>query len=88
MRRLVRHGTREIPPRELAGIGVPVSLIWGRHDRMAPLALATHAAALPGWPLHIVEGAGHVPHLEQPDAFLETLMAVLEARAAARAGVA
>ena len=31
-----------------------------------------------GWPLHVIEDAGHVPHLEQPGAFLEALGAVLD----------
>lgn len=89
MRRLVRHGVSEIPRAELAAINLPVALIWGRHDRMAPQVLASHAAAVQGWPLHVIEGAGHVPHLEQPDAFLETLMPVLaEVRVAARVGAA
>jgi pyruvate dehydrogenase E2 component (dihydrolipoyllysine-residue acetyltransferase) len=47
----------------VAKLGVPVQLIWGRDDRIIPLA---HAEALAGRvPLHIVEAAGHLPHMEK-----------------------
>jgi pimeloyl-ACP methyl ester carboxylesterase len=35
-----------------------------------PPALVAHSL---GWPLHVVDAAGHVPHVEQPDAFMEAL---------------
>ncbi len=82
MRQLVKQGARRIPDAELARISVPTSLIWGRHDRMVPLRVATAAAATLGWPLHVIDAAGHVPHLEQPDAFLGVLHAVLPSRRA------
>ena len=50
-----------------------MSLVWGRHDRFVPLGLAEAASARLGWPLHVIDDAGHVPHIEQPDAFLEVL---------------
>jgi pimeloyl-ACP methyl ester carboxylesterase len=62
-------GTRRIPDRELLGIAVPVSLIWGRHDRVTPLAHAERASATFGWPLHVIDRAGHLPFVEQPAAF-------------------
>jgi len=77
MRQLVRHGTKRVPDQDLGRIRIPTSLLWGRHDRMAPLRLAESVAAAHGWPLHVIEHTGHVPHLEQPDAFLETLRAAL-----------
>ena len=46
-----------------ANLGVPVQLIWGRDDRIIPLA---HAEALAGRiPVHIIEAAGHLPHMEK-----------------------
>jgi 2-hydroxymuconate-semialdehyde hydrolase len=83
MRQLVQQGTRPIPDAVLARIAVPTSLIWGRHDRMVPLRVASAAAATHGWPLQVIEAAGHVPHLEQPDAFLGVLYNVLPSRRAA-----
>jgi 2-hydroxymuconate-semialdehyde hydrolase len=73
MRRLVRTQTRQIPESELRGIGVATSLLWGRDDRMAPLRLAQEASAALGWPLRVIEDAGHVPHLEQPHRFVHAL---------------
>jgi pimeloyl-ACP methyl ester carboxylesterase len=47
--------------------------LWGRHDRFVPLGLAEAASTRLGWPLHVVDAAGHVPHVEQPDALTEAL---------------
>jgi 2-hydroxymuconate-semialdehyde hydrolase len=77
MRQLIRAGTARVPDGALARIESPTALLWGRHDRMVPLALAEDASARLGWPLHVVDGAGHVPHLEQPDAFLHALSRTL-----------
>jgi pimeloyl-ACP methyl ester carboxylesterase len=71
MRGLISAGTRPVP--DLAAIAVPTTLVWGRHDRFVPLGLGEAASARLGWPLHVIDDAGHVPHIEQPDAFLEAL---------------
>ena len=71
MRRLVGIGTK--PVAGLERIEIPVTLVWGRHDRFVPLALADAASARLGWPLHVIDAAGHVPHIEQSDAFTEVL---------------
>jgi pimeloyl-ACP methyl ester carboxylesterase len=76
-RRLLRElGTKPIPPQELARIAVPTSLIWGRHDRVMRLRIAERASARYGWPLHVVEDAGHFT-LEQPEASLAALRVAL-----------
>ena len=42
---------------------VPTQVIWGREDRIVPVK---HAEALAGKvPVHIVEAAGHLPHMEK-----------------------
>ena len=47
----------------LGALSVPVQLIWGSDDRIIPLA---HAEALAGkLPVHIVDDAGHLPHMEK-----------------------
>jgi len=47
----------------LATLALPIQLIWGRDDRIIPLA---HAEALAGrLPVHIVDDAGHLPHMEK-----------------------
>ena len=73
MRRLIGRETKQIVDDELRRITTPTTLLWGRHDRMVPLHLAEHASAAYGWPLRVIEDAGHVPHIEQPDAFVRTL---------------
>jgi len=73
MSRLVDAGTRSIPGTELDGITVPVSLLWGRDDRMVPLRTAQIASARHGWPLHVIDDAAHVPHVEQPERFVAAL---------------
>ena len=71
MRRLIALGTKPVPG--LERVAVPTMLLWGRHDRFVPLGLAEAASTRLGWPLHVVDAAGHVPHVEQPDAFMEAL---------------
>ena len=76
-RRMLRElGTRPIPPQELARIAVPTSLIWGRHDRVMRLRIAEAASARYGWPLHVIEDAGHFS-IEQPEAFQRALRTAL-----------
>jgi pimeloyl-ACP methyl ester carboxylesterase len=77
MRNLIQTGTKQIPDGELRSVKVPTALLWGRHDRMVPLRLAEWASARLSWPLHVVEAAGHVPHIEQPEAFVRTLSTAL-----------
>jgi len=49
----------------LAAIGgaAPVTVIWGRADRIIP---AAQAEAVPGAVRHLIDGAGHMPHMERP----------------------
>jgi pimeloyl-ACP methyl ester carboxylesterase len=78
MNRLVADQTKPIPAAELDRIGVPVSLVWGRHDRMVPLAIGQAAAKDHGWPLHVIDDAAHAPHVETPDSFAATLGALVD----------
>ncbi len=57
-------GIQRVGNAELAAnLRVPVQLIWGRDDRIIPLA---HAEALAGKrPVHIIDDAGHLPHMEK-----------------------
>jgi 2-hydroxymuconate-semialdehyde hydrolase len=71
MRRLIASCTKQVADAELRRIAVPTELVWGRHDRFVPLALAEAASTRLGWPLRVIERSGHVPHIERPDNFLE-----------------
>jgi pimeloyl-ACP methyl ester carboxylesterase len=67
---------------------VPTLIVWGADDSIIPVAHA-HAAheAIEGSRLEIVEGAGHFPHVEKPERFLEVLRDFLATTPAAPPGV-
>jgi pimeloyl-ACP methyl ester carboxylesterase len=78
-RHLLRElGLRQLPPEELAGIAVPTTLIWGRQDRVMPLATAREASVRYGWPLDVIDDAGHFLGANQPEAFLQALRRALD----------
>jgi pyruvate dehydrogenase E2 component (dihydrolipoamide acetyltransferase) len=56
---------RQDSPAALAAVGgaVPVTVIWGREDRIIPPA---QADAVTGATRHLIDGAGHMPHMEKP----------------------
>ena len=83
LRALIDEFGRPIAPAELERIGVPTTLIWGRHDLATPLAVAEAAGVRYGWSLHIIENAADDPPIEQPEALLHILRAVLGRTAAA-----
>jgi 2-hydroxymuconate-semialdehyde hydrolase len=78
MDQLIKGCTKRIDDSALRGIDRPVGLIWGRHDRFVPLSLGEAASARLGWPLHIVEDAGHAAHIERPEAFVAGLSSTLD----------
>lgn len=53
----------------LAGVRVPTLILCGRDDALCPVARhETMHALIPGATLAIMDGAGHLPTLEQPSA--------------------
>jgi pimeloyl-ACP methyl ester carboxylesterase len=77
-RNLLRElGLRQLPPEEVARIDVPTSLIWGRQDQVMPLAAAEEAGARYGWPLDVIDDAGHFLGADQPEAFLQAVRRAL-----------
>ncbi len=48
---------------KIKALPMPVQLIWGRDDRIIPVSHAEGQASR--FPAHILEGAGHLPHLEK-----------------------
>lgn len=76
MLRLTGLQEHEVEPR-LGEIDVPATLIWGADDGVVPLPYAEELrAAIPGAVLHVIEGAAHIPHIQQPARFLECLTAI------------
>ncbi len=62
----------------LREIAVPALVVAGAEDEKFRDWAEWMQARIPRSELAIVEGAGHVPHLEQPEAFLRRLGAFLE----------
>lgn len=66
-----------LTPRFIARIAqrvqAPTLVIHGDRDRLVPLAVAKAAAARRGWDLAVFENIGHVPQLECPARFVETV---------------
>jgi len=51
---------------ELRALAMPVQVIWGRDDRIIPMA---HAGAVePPAQVRVLESAGHLPHMEEASA--------------------
>jgi pimeloyl-ACP methyl ester carboxylesterase len=65
--------------RRAGEIDCPVTVIWGRDDRLAPVEHADDfAAAVPHADVHILERCGHYPQIELPtrvSALIEELLA-------------
>lgn len=60
----------------IARVTAPTLVIHGSLDRVIPVAAAYEVhSKRPDWKLEIFEGVGHVPMLETPQLFLETLRA-------------
>jgi pimeloyl-ACP methyl ester carboxylesterase len=58
----------------LPTVGVPVQLVVGREDALTPVALhESMQTLLPDAALTVIEEAGHLSNLEQPDVFNRTL---------------
>ncbi|MXY46923.1 MAG: alpha/beta hydrolase [Chloroflexi bacterium] len=52
----------------LPRVQVPTLVVWGENDRIVPVSAGERIAdAMPNARLEIVEGAGHLPHIENPE---------------------
>ncbi|MEB3166522.1 MAG: alpha/beta fold hydrolase [Cyanobacteriota bacterium] len=59
----------------------PLLLLWGRQDRLVPVEVAAACRGLrPDLSLELVDGAGHCPHDESPEAFHALVLDWLAAR--------
>lgn len=64
----------------LGGLSVPVLVLFGESDRVVtPAHGRAVAAAIPGAEFAVVPAAGHLPHLENPDATWASIDAFLSA---------
>ncbi|MFI6006964.1 alpha/beta fold hydrolase [Streptomyces sp. NPDC051366] len=64
--------------RRLARVRIPSLLLWGASDRIVTPAYGTaYAAAFGNARLHVIPEAGHLPHIEQPEATFTLIDAYL-----------
>ncbi|WP_341926360.1 alpha/beta fold hydrolase [Nocardioides psychrotolerans] len=57
-----------------AALPIPVLIVWGTKDRMIPASHALSAQeSVPDCQVELFEGAGHFPHLDDPDRFARVL---------------
>ncbi len=53
---------------------MPMAVVWGRDDRVIPVAHASNAAALaPAASVTVLEDSGHFPHRDHPEEFARLL---------------
>jgi len=59
-------------PRRLHRIDVPTLVLWGESDGIVTPAYGrAYCERIPGARFELIPNAGHVPHIEQPEAFVE-----------------
>ncbi len=64
---------------------MPVLVVVGEHDEATPPPMSRELAALlPDARLKIIAGCAHVPQLQAPDTFLETIGDFLPQQSAAK----
>jgi 2-succinyl-6-hydroxy-2,4-cyclohexadiene-1-carboxylate synthase len=60
---------------DLAACTMPVALIAGADDEKFVAVARDLADAIPTATVHVIDGAGHAAHLEQPDAVIAAILA-------------
>lgn len=69
---------RDLMPR----ITVPTLLVWGQSDARSPLSVARQFdEAIPDTELVVIEGAGHLSNLEQPERVIQAVRQFCRAHA-------
>jgi pimeloyl-ACP methyl ester carboxylesterase len=59
-------------PKWLHRIDVPVTIVWGRQDRILPVGFVDEfRRLLPKAQIHVLENCGHLPHAERADEFVD-----------------
>lgn len=60
----------------LGELDVPTTILWGEHDGVVTRPYVdVLAAGIPGAKLQVIERAAHIPHTQNPERFLECLLA-------------
>jgi len=73
-------------PALLQRVNVPSLVVWGRQDALVPLNCGElYHQSLYGSTLKVIENCGHVPQMEKPKEFADTVLEFLTRRARRRA---
>ncbi len=76
---MAKSAIRHNMSKDLYKIKIPVSLIWGKNDKITPPEVANEfKRLLPNAELHWIDHCGHAPMMEQPDEFNRILKGFLE----------
>ncbi len=62
-------------PALLRGVATPTLVIWGREDAIIPLNVCQrYVRAIPGATANVLDRCGHMPEMEQPEAFVQAVL--------------
>jgi pimeloyl-ACP methyl ester carboxylesterase len=64
----------------VSGVTVPAAVLWGEADGIVDVGYGRAYAEALSAPFTLIEKAGHLPHLEQPEATLSAITTFLTAR--------
>ena len=68
-------------PALLRGISTPTLVIWGREDAIIPLNVCQrYVRAIPRAMATVLDRCGHLPEMEQPEAFVQAVLDFLATR--------
>lgn len=68
-------------PALLRGVATRTLLVWGREDAIIPLdACQRYTRAIPGATANVLDRCGHMPEMEQPEAFVNAVLDFLSPR--------
>lgn len=71
----------------LGGVATPTLVVWGEEDRVADRHIGhAYADAIPESELVLIPSAGHLPHIEAPDAVIQAVWLFADAHASTRPG--
>ena len=76
---MAKSAIRHNMSKDLHKITIPVSLIWGKNDKITPPEVAEEFHnLLPDSELHWIDHCGHAPMMERPEEFNQLLKGFLE----------
>jgi pimeloyl-ACP methyl ester carboxylesterase len=59
----------------LGGVTTPTHVVWGREDAIIPAGVCDqYVRAIPGATAKVLDGCGHMPEMEQPEAFAQAVL--------------